>query len=145
MPFRERLTESGLPTSSLNRSTLSMTTTRPPSMAGSSPIAADGGFGPMNDEDPEDETPYSDVNTNTDNDIEEGFGDDFDDFEAGAADEDFGDFNEEFEKPSSPVKHGIEPAISDQAPISPFVSRFVIRIDAHLLPQAFVVLFCKPS
>lgn len=97
-----------------------MTTTRPPSMAGSSPIAADGGFGPMNDEDPEDETPYSDVNTNTDNDIEEGFGDDFDDFEAGAADEDFGDFNEEFEKPSSPVKHGIEPAISDQAPISPF-------------------------
>lgn len=145
MPFRERLTESGLPTSSFNRSTLSMTIPRPPLMRGNSPIAADGGFGPMNYEDSEGEAPDSDVNTDADNEIEEGFGEDFDDFEAGAVDEDFGDFNEEFEKPPSPKTHRIEPASSDQAPISPFVSRFVIRIAVHLLPQVFVVLFAKPS
>lgn len=139
IPFRERLTESGLPTSSLSRSTLSVTTTRPPSTTGNSPIAADGGFGPMNDEDPEDESAGSNVTTNSENEIEEGFGDDFDDFEAGAVDEDFGDFNEEFEK------RGVEPPKSDQVPVSPFVSRFAIRLDVHLLPQFLVFLFCTLS
>lgn len=99
----------------------------------------------MNPEDPEGEASDSEVITNADNENEEGFGEDFDDFEAGATDEDFGDFNEEFEKPPSPKRHGIEPTSSDQAPISPFVSRFVMRIDVHLVPQAFVALFCKPS
>lgn len=99
----------------------------------------------MNDESTEGEAPDSDVSTDADNEIEERFAEDFDDFEAGAVDEDFGDFNEEFEKPPSPKKHGMEPASTDQAPISPFVSRFAIRIDVHLWPQVFVVLFRKPS
>lgn len=145
MPFRERLTEPGLPTSSLNRSTLSMTTSQPPSMRVKSPIAADGGFGPMDDEDPEGEGLESDVNTNADNEIEEGIGEDFDDFEAGAVDEDFGDFNEEFEKPPSSKQRTNEPASSDQAPISPFVSMFVIRIELHLSPQVSAALLCKSS
>lgn len=100
----------------------------------------------MNHEDSEFEASDSEAINNADNENQEGFGDDFDEFEAGATDEDFGDFNdEEFEKPPSPKTHRIEPASSDQALISPFVSRFVVRIDVHLVLQAFVALLCKPS
>ncbi|MCJ1469566.1 hypothetical protein MMC07_008200 [Pseudocyphellaria aurata] len=109
-----------LPTSSLNRSALSMTASQPLSLRGSSPIAADGGFGPMHVEDPEVEDPKSDVSIDADHEFEEGVGEDFDDFEAGAVDEDFGEFNEEFEMPPSPKQHGVAHASSDQAPVSPF-------------------------
>ena len=130
------MTEPGLPTSSLNRSTLSMTRQRPPSVIGASPIAADGGFGPMNNEDSEDDE------------IEEGSGDDFDDFEAGAVDEDFGDFGEGFQESLSPQMHKSEPTSSDQAhvsSISPFVSRSVAGTYAHILGQFLVALARKHS
>ncbi|KAL8704571.1 MAG: hypothetical protein Q9201_002263 [Fulgogasparrea decipioides] len=63
--------------------------------------ASDGGFGRMpedSDDDSEDEpsTPSDKHNAPGD-----GFGDDFDDFEAGGGDDDFGDFDEGFEQPSA--------------------------------------------
>lgn len=146
MPFRERLTEPGLPTSSLNRSTLSMNRQRPISAMGVSPIAADGGFGPMNNQDSEDESHEPNTSTNEDDEIKEGFGDDFDDFEAGAVDEDFGDFGEGFQEDPSSQKHESEPAGSDHVQvtsISPFVSRSIVESRAHILQQVISALVCE--
>ena len=75
-------------------------------MGRSSPIAADGGFGPMDADDLEDATTESEhtADQNDDNppaEVEEGFGDDFDDFEAGAENGDFGDFDEAMPHSSS--------------------------------------------
>ncbi|KAL8797017.1 MAG: hypothetical protein Q9195_000788 [Heterodermia aff. obscurata] len=98
----------GLPTSSLSRSTSLAFGERRPSLEGTSPIAADGGFGPMSYDEDEDGS-EKDMNqveveqTNTheeESEFDEGFGDDFDDFEAGAGDDDFGDFDEGFQQAS---------------------------------------------
>ena len=64
-----------------------------------SPIAADGGFGPMVADESEDGTADSEHVLDQDEDSsvaddDEGFGDDFDDFEAGAENEDFRGFDE---------------------------------------------------
>jgi len=122
----EPMTESGLPTSSLNRSTRLAFGARRPSLEGASPIAADGGFGPMTYEDHEDETAEEKQDTNTDEESEndDGFGDDFDEFEAGAGDDDFGDFDEGFEQPHEPPET-IPPKPSAPAPESPFVSSII--------------------
>ena len=86
----------------------------------------------MDDEGSEDETIdaasslNSDIGVNT----KEDFGEDFDDFEAGAMDEEFGDFDEGFQEPSLSGHHVPGPqksTDSSQAPSStfPFVSRSV--------------------
>ena len=66
-----------------------------------SPIAADGGFGPMASEEYDNESvglKHDEHGNDTKTDTGEGFGDDFDDFEASAENEDFGDFDEGFEQ-----------------------------------------------
>ena len=115
------MTGSDLPTSSLSRSTRLAFGARKDFLEGASPIAADGGFGPMayDDESKKDE---ENTDTRQESETEDGFGDDFDDFEAGAGDDDFGDFDEGFQQPveaekSSPPK----PPVT--VPESPFVSR----------------------
>ncbi|KAL9615396.1 MAG: hypothetical protein Q9167_000224 [Letrouitia subvulpina] len=85
-----------------------------------SPIAADGGFGPMAYEESatgssrslQHEAPESDEEA------DRVAGDDFDDFEASAADEDFGDFDEPAPEPPKPEP----PPVSK----SPFVSRYIL-------------------
>ncbi|MCJ1309481.1 hypothetical protein MMC25_003141 [Agyrium rufum] len=83
------------------------------SMGSASPVAADGGFGPMDyDEDDEDDEEQEGKDDKQDtfeggyippkqhNDsskVESGFGDDFDEFEEGGAEDDFGDFDEGFQ------------------------------------------------
>lgn len=70
---------------------------------GASPIAADGGFGPMDSEDTEDEdVGHEQGDTNVHANADDGFGEGFDDFEAGTEDEDFGDFDEGVEESSAP-------------------------------------------
>ncbi|KAL2042062.1 hypothetical protein N7G274_005250 [Stereocaulon virgatum] len=73
------------------------------SLAGVSPIAADGGFGPMADPESEDESAATDdvgARDEAGSHAGEGFGDDFDDFEAGAENEAFGDFDDGFQQAS---------------------------------------------
>ncbi|KAL8836622.1 MAG: hypothetical protein Q9170_002845 [Blastenia crenularia] len=77
---------------------------RPPAMRNDSQIAADGGFGRMPDEqdehiDDEPEISHRDLKHNSEA-VEDGFADDFDDFEAGGEAEDFGDFDDGFEESS---------------------------------------------
>ena len=106
-----------------------------PLVAGVSPIAADGGFGPMDDEESEAEEEHfqidnnhNDTQDNTSSPAAEGFGDDFDDFEAGAENEDFGDFDNGFQQPVESDEE-LEETESPARPIqsipqftSPFVS-----------------------
>lgn len=107
-----------------------------------SPIAADGGFGPMKSEAIEAESDQSEADADAiaDDEFEEGAGDDFDDFEAGAIDDDFGDFDEDFQQPASPTNPDPEQASSDAAHVSytsPFVSN---KTDAHVQPYALTTL-----
>ena len=111
-------------------------------MKGASPIAADGGFGPMKSEAIETESDQSEADADAiaDDEFEEGAGDDFDDFEAGAIDDDFGDFDEDFQQPLSPTNPDPEQASSDAAHVSytsPFVSRFTMKLMRmyHLMPS----------
>jgi len=128
----ERLTESGLPTSSQSRSTISAPKRRKQSLGGS-PIAADGGFGPMNYE----ESDESNVETAddrpdaSDEEAEAGFGDDFDDFEAGAEGEDFGEFNDGFQEPEESQMEAEKNVQPDPSSISRFVSRFSVENSCH--------------
>ena len=117
-------------------------------MEGTSPIAADGGFGPMNyDEDEDgsedDVTEAADDHLQGQSEAEEGFGDDFDDFEAGAGDEDFGDFDEGFEQSPEPqtVQESWEPP-KTPAPIpeSPFVSSYILAVHISLPNKPFISL-----
>ena len=131
------MTESDLPTSSLNRSTRLAFGARRPSLEGASPIAADGGFGPMTydkdkekeEEDMEHVEHVEDVeensgDANADLEADDGFGDDFADFEAGAGDDDFGDFDDGFQQPSEPsaAEKQAPTQPSAPSPVSPFVS-----------------------
>ena len=128
----EPIIEPELPTSSLNRSTRLAFGARRPSLEGASPIAADGGFGPMTydkDEEEEEEAIVEEVeenskDANADLEAGNGFGDDFDDFEAGAGDDDFGDFDEGFQQPSEPsaAEKQTSRQPSAPSPVSPFVS-----------------------
>ena len=109
-----------------------------------SPIAADGGFGPMNDEESEHESDIitHETEQNAKLDINDSIGMDFDDFEAGD-DEDFGDFDDGFQQSSALDEEPQEPA-SSIPPIqslphatSPFVSNVNATIEgtvsAHLI------------
>lgn len=148
MQSSEPMTDPGLPTSSLSRSTRLAFGERRPSLEGTSPIAADGGFGPMSYEEDEDgsEKDKNQVEYTNEPDEEpeliEGFGDDFEDFEAGAGDDDFGDFDEGFQQPSEPQ---IEPKDVEQprppapAPESPFVSSCTL-IALRLLYMMYLIM-----
>lgn len=137
----EPLTESGLPTRSKTKHK------RPRSIVDvMSPIAADGGFGQMESDDSEEREnstpsdPKSEEVHNEFTDNDKGFGDDFDDFEVGAADEDFGDFDEG-EEPEPVV--AAAPSIQSLPPTeSPFVS-YLPRNSATI--QIFDPTICKPN
>lgn len=80
------------------------------------------------DEDTEDDDNDAADDANTEGD--EGFGEDFDDFEAGAENDDFGDFDNGFEESSVPGKDPepelIPPAIQSVPPSTfPFVSKSI--------------------
>lgn len=100
-------------------------------MRSGSPIAADGGFGPMAYE--ESTTgPSKSLQTEaseSDEEADEALGDDFDDFEAGAADEDFGDFDEPAPEPPKPEP----PPVSK----SPFVSRYIFASEPVVTDMPF--------
>lgn len=117
--------------------------TRPP-VEGASPIAADGGFGPMYYEESEDESVESkhrEAGSETEPEADEDFGDDFDDFKAGAENEDFGDFDEGFEQPSISDEESADtdpPAPPVQSlPLwtSPFVSKILVTIRPNAAPS----------
>ncbi|KAI9876874.1 MAG: hypothetical protein M1830_005417 [Pleopsidium flavum] len=86
----ERLTESESPTSSIHRSEYRSQARRKRSVGGSPAIADDGGFGPMHYH----ETTAREANA------DDGFGDDFDDFEQGEGNEEFGDFDDGLKQPA---------------------------------------------
>lgn len=96
-----------------------------------SPMAADGGFGPM-DSDVSEEDSTVDVSSvekheHAAEDAEDAFGDDFDDFEEGDEDEDFGEFDE---MPNQkPIPHTADPV-----PVSTFDIPFVSSIKATAPP-----------
>ena len=120
-------------------------------MERASPIAADGGFGPMDyDEEEEEEEqridnaqqkPASNEASVKEKEGNNGFGDDFDDFEDGASIEDFGDFDdglqevkeEAEEQPPSPQK-SIAPAHSA------FVSSAIARIKQLPTLHGFITI-----
>ena len=148
MQSSEPMTDSGLPTSSLSRSTRLAFGERPPSLEGTSPIAADGGFGPMSYDEDDDGSEKDTIQVEhttmhgEEPDFNEGFGDEFDDFEAGAGDDDFGDFDEGFQQPSEPQ---VEPKDVEQprppapTPESPFVSSYTL-IDLRLLYMMYLIM-----
>ncbi|KAL8665593.1 MAG: hypothetical protein Q9202_002097 [Teloschistes flavicans] len=93
----------GLPTTFVSRSSLSSLGQRPSAVRSDSQIAADGGFGRMPDDfdhqfDHEPDT-YPHEQDHDDPALDDEMGNDFDDFEAGGEDEDFGDFDDGFEEP----------------------------------------------
>ena len=132
-PFNEPLTEPGV-----KRRSLHAVQQYPASaIRSTSPIAADGGFGPMVSDDSDESDvrvePYENAQ-GEEMDKEGGFGDDFDDFEAGEEDEDFGDFD-----PGLPIRHEEERA-SDlhsppSQPILPIESHFVSHRPRQYLHQ----------
>ena len=65
---------------------------------------------------------------------EEGFGDDFDDFEAGAEGDDFGEFDEGFRESGEPQRETAKHVEPDPPSPSPFVSRFIIKNPSHQSP-----------
>ncbi|KAL8899074.1 MAG: hypothetical protein Q9192_001756 [Flavoplaca navasiana] len=106
----------GLPTSSSYRSSLPSPKPRPSAIRRDSPIAADGGFGPIPSID--DGTSSSDEREHLGISTGGGLDDDFDDFEAQVDDDDFGDFDDGFEQSSTAP----EPAAPEipSFPKSPF-------------------------
>ena len=137
------MTESGWPTSSETRSLYSHRLAPRLPSEGTSPIAADGGFGPMDydeDEDEEEEEEErrayihrEEKSAVREHEIQDGsaedqgggeVGDDFDDFEEGgeAADDDFGDFDDGFQEPEE-ASVPEPPPQSLPVPITPLVSR----------------------
>lgn len=117
--------------------------TRPP-VEDASPIAADGGFGPMDYEESEDEiaeSQHDEAGNFTVTEGVEGFGDDFEDFEAGAEDEDFGDFDEGFEQPREIDEESAEtgPFAPSSQSLPPSTSPFVSIIT---LTIRLIVLLC---
>ena len=117
-------------------------------MNGNSPIAADGGFGPMNDAYVEDEPidPDATFASKPEGDAKEDFGEDFDEFEAGAVEEEFGDFDEGFQEPLSHDDQAPElqnPTNFSRAPslLFPFVSRSMGH--PTIYPQSSIFLLSR--
>ena len=132
------------PMTESDRSKLSKPKRRKPPIEGASPIAADGGFGPMDYEESEDESDElknEEVGSDTEADADEGFGDDFDDFKVGAENEDFGDFDEGFEQPPTSDEEPAEtdppaPSVQSLPPwTSPFVSKISMTIRLIVAPR----------
>ena len=77
-----------------------------------------------------------------------GFGDDFDEFEAGAGDDDFGDFDEGFQQASDIRSEQKAPEPPAPVPESPFVSSYTLAISKpHILlcqPLAFAGMPADP-
>lgn len=127
---------SGLPTFPLSRSSQSDSNTP---VADASAIAADGGFGPMIDDEAEDDDPGSD----------HAFGEDFDEFEEGAVDDDdFGDFDSGFQQPeerrvevSKPF--GTSTWIPPSDPL--FVSSMITEVIACPKNASALILHCLPT
>ena len=101
-----------------------------------SPIAADGGFGPMGSDESEEDSTEADVSSiekhereheHAAEEAENAFGDEFDDFEEGDDDEDFGEFDE------MPNQKSI-PQIADAVPVSTFDIPFVSSTKATTPP-----------
>ena len=67
-----------------------------------------------------------------------GFGDDFDEFEAGAGDDDFGDFDEGFQQASEVEPEQKAPEPPAPVPESPFVSSYTLAVSK---PHT---LLCQP-
>ena len=120
-----------------DRSKLSKPRRTDASIEVSSPIAADGGFGPMDYEESEDgsvEMEPEHASYDTEADGGEGFGEDFDEFEAGAENEDFGDFDKGFEQPpltdEEPEEMDLPPpsVVSLPPSTSPFVSKLPLTL-----------------
>ena len=68
----------------------------------------------------------------------EDFGDDFDDFEAGAGDDDFGDFDEGFPEPEVQQEKSEPQRPPAPVPESPFVSSFTTpqyKTQIHIIPS----------
>lgn len=121
-------------------------------MEGASPIAADGGFGPMDyDEGDEEEEQRIDnarqKSAKKEARVEEkeednGFGDDFNDFEDGAATEDFGDFDDGLQEVEEEAEE--EPPPSPQKPFAPahsaFVSSTIARINQLPTLHSFITI-----
>lgn len=124
LPSSELLTKSGLPTHATHRSSLPSPEPRPSAVRHDSQIAADGGFGRMpEDDDSSGDDEIADFHGEPHHDPEasdNGFGNDFDDFESGGEAEDFGEFDDGFEEPSADPK----PTRPEAPPIwkSPYVS-----------------------
>ena len=140
----EPMTQSGLPTS-VNRSKNSESKSRQSIVDGASPIAADGGFGPMSYDDSEGESVVSDEGDAADTvevDDDEDFGEDFDNFEAGAEDEDFGDFDEGFQQASIPEEQPdeIEPYTPPVQTLPPSLTPYVSVIKR--LTQSGIFMRC---
>lgn len=141
------MTESDLPTS-LSRSRLSQPKRQKPTIEAASPIAADGGFGPMYDDESEEESDESadTVEEIAQKDVDDGFGDDFDDFEAGAGDEDFGEFDEGFQQPSTPDGEFEEPEPPPPSiqPLPPSISLSVSNTNATFrgtMPAHLIIIY----
>ena len=128
------------PMTESDRSKLSKPKRTKPPIEDASPIAADGGFGPMSHETSVDESvesEHDEAGTDTDENADEGFGDDFDDFEAGAEDEAFGEFDEGFEETPRVDEKTVPPTHSGQSlPLltSPFVSEIPLIIRLFIAP-----------
>lgn len=127
----EPLTESGLPTRSQpkqkrSRSVVDVT----------SPMAADGGFGQMGSDESEDEVDPTPMPREQDeerieySENDQGLGDDFDDFEAGTIDEDFGDFDDGDapELEPEPEPEPVEPAVPSLPSLPPIESHLVSQV-----------------
>ena len=131
----EPMTRSELPTNSMSRLSPSKPRRMKPPAAGASPIAADGGFGPMDDDESEDESADTDdveADDDTGPQADEGIGDEFDEFESGAENEDFGDFDDGFQQASASDEEGreIEPPPPTIQALPPLASSFVSKINA---------------
>ena len=128
--FSEPMTRSGLPTS-LSRSKLSSPQRTGAIADSTSPIAADGGFGPMEDDQPEDEdndTIDEDDHPKPAIDTNEEVGEEFDDFEAGDEVDDFGEFDDGFQESSTIESDSKEekpstPPVQSLSQVSPYVSK----------------------
>ena len=81
----------------------------------------------------------NDGHTSGEEKIEEGFGDDFDDFEAGAEGEDFGEFDDGFQEPEESPVEAEKQVQPDPSSLSPFVSSFSIVNTIHQMHSADLV------
>jgi hypothetical protein len=108
-------------------------------MKGVFPLAEDGGFGPMHEEVTGGSSSDADVNLHMsgESEVECGQGEDFDDFEAGAGDDDFGDFDDGFQQQSFSAESSsdIHKYTSTQQVVfpspSPFVSESIAAVKAR--------------